>query len=150
MRAFWLLVHFVGFTLWIGGGLATMVTGVAAKSFTPAERLAAYRAIGRVQRLLIAPGAVFAVVSGFVLIMPLMAAGGLGPKLHVMMSAGVVGAIFSLFFSLPTANRLARLTLDPRGELPEAFAGLRKRQAIVATIAGALAIVALVAGTVMS
>lgn len=66
-----------------------------------------------------------------------------------MVTAGMLGAIFSLFFSLPTATRMAQLTLDPRGELPEAFAGLRKRQAIVATIAGGLGIVALIAAAVM-
>ena len=31
MRGFWLLVHVLGFTLWLGGGIATMVAGVTAK-----------------------------------------------------------------------------------------------------------------------
>ena len=150
MHGFWLLVHFVGFTLWLGGGLATMIAGVTAKRFAPAERLAVYRVTGRIQRLLIAPGSLFVVISGVVLIMPLVAGGGgLTPRLHVMVTAGFLGALVSLFFSFPTATRMAQLTVDARGELPEAFAGLRKRQAIVATIAGALGIVALIAGTVV-
>jgi len=149
MRGFWFLVHFVGFTLWLGGGIASMVAGVTAKSFAPAERLAVYRAVGRIHRLLVAPGALFVVISGMVLLVPLMRAGAMPPSLNAMMGAGLLGAIVALFFSVPTAGRLSRLTVDARGELPEAFAGLRKKQAIVATIAGALAIVALVAGTVV-
>lgn len=78
MRGFWLLVHFVGFTLWLGGGLATMIAGVTAKRFAPAERLAVYRVTGRIQRLLIAPGSLFVVISGVVLIMPLVTGGGGG------------------------------------------------------------------------
>ena len=149
MRGFWLLVHFVGFTLWLGGGIASMVAGVTAKRFAPAERLAVYRTIGRIHRLLVAPGALFVVISGMVLLMPLMKAGGMAPALNTMMAAGLLGAIVALFFSVPTAGRLSRLTVDARGELPEPFAGLRKRQAIVATIAGALGIVALIAGAMV-
>ena len=39
MRGFWLLVHVLGFTLWLGGGIATMVAGVTAKRMGAAERL---------------------------------------------------------------------------------------------------------------
>ena len=41
MRGFWLLVHVLGFTLWLGAGIATMIAGLTAKRFAPAERLAA-------------------------------------------------------------------------------------------------------------
>ncbi len=51
MRGFWLLVHVLGFTLWLGGGIATMVAGVAAKRMGTAERLTAYKLIGAVQRI---------------------------------------------------------------------------------------------------
>ncbi len=57
MRGVWVLVHVLGFTLWLGGGIATMVAGVTAKRMAPAERLAGYKLIGAVQRLLVAPGA---------------------------------------------------------------------------------------------
>src|SRR2546430_10417415 len=50
-HGFWLLVHVLGFTLWLGGGIATMVAGVTAKRFAPAERLRAYQLIGAIQRL---------------------------------------------------------------------------------------------------
>src|SRR5438067_345766 len=56
MRGFWVLVHVLGFTLWLGGGIATMVAGVSAKSFAPAERLSAYKLIGAIQRILVGTG----------------------------------------------------------------------------------------------
>jgi len=33
MRGFWLFVHVLGFTAWLGGGLAVMLSGITAKSF---------------------------------------------------------------------------------------------------------------------
>jgi len=57
MRGFWLLVHVLGFTLWLGGGIATMVAGITAKRLGTGERLTAYKIIGAVQRLLVAPAA---------------------------------------------------------------------------------------------
>src|SRR3989449_1845530 len=72
MRGFWLLVHVLGFTLWLGGGIATMVAGVSAKSFAPAERLSAYKLIGAIQRILVGPGAMAVLLSGLVLSMPYM------------------------------------------------------------------------------
>src|SRR2546428_11512203 len=55
----------------------------------------------------------------------------------LMMAAGILGAIGAVAISVPTAAKLARLEPDARGELPEAFQGLRKRQILAATIAGA-------------
>ncbi len=55
MRGVWLLVHVLGFTLWLGGGIATMVAGVTAKRLGPAERLSAYKLIGPIQRPLGGP-----------------------------------------------------------------------------------------------
>ena len=66
MRGFWVLVHVLGFTLWLGGGIATMVAGVSAKSFAPAERLSAYKLIGAIQRILVGPGAMAVLLSGLV------------------------------------------------------------------------------------
>jgi hypothetical protein len=152
MRGFWLLVHFLGFVLWIGGGMATMVAGVAAKRMAVAERLRVYRATSAVQRLLVGPGAAGVVISGVMLLLggPYMheQSGVMPAWLSVMMGAGILGALVAIIVSVPTANRLGRLDPDARGEMPEAFAALRKRQAIFATIAGMLALVALFAGTV--
>jgi hypothetical protein len=148
MRGFWLLVHFMGFTLWLGGGVATMVAGVTAKVFEPAERLAAYRVSSRIHSILVAPGAILVVISGLVLAQPFMRGEGMTGGLLTMMTAGALGAVVAIFFSVPTAQRLGRLELDPRGELPESFFELRKRQIVVASIAGGLGILAMLGGTV--
>jgi hypothetical protein len=147
MRGFWLLVHVLGFTLWLGGGLATMVAGVSAKRMGPAERLAGYKLIGAVQRVLVAPGALGVVLSGLILSMPYMKQGDVPAWLGLMMIAGIAGAIAAVAISVPTAAKLARLELDARGELPEAFHRLRKRQILAATIAGSLGLVAMFAVT---
>ncbi|MGH7569494.1 MAG: hypothetical protein ACREL9_11130 [Gemmatimonadales bacterium] len=149
MRGFWLLVHFLGFTLWLGGGIATMVAGISAKGFAPAERLAVYRVIGRIQRLLVGPGAIGVVVGGIALSMPYMRSGAMPEWLVLMTVAGLLAALLAVGLSVPTAARLARLELDPRGDLPESFAGLRKRQVVVASIAGGLGLVAMFAATIL-
>jgi hypothetical protein len=149
MRGFWLLVHVLGFTLWLGGGLATMVAGVTAKGFAPAERLKAYKLISAIQRLLVGPGAGAVVVAGVMLLLtgPRMQSGEMPGWLTLMMAAGILGAIAAVGVSVPTAARLGRLEVDARGELPEAFLGLRKRQSLAATIAGSLGLIALFAAT---
>jgi hypothetical protein len=148
MRGFWLFVHISGFIFWLGGGIATMVAGISAKSFAPAERLAVYRVISAVQRILVGTGAAAVILSGFLLSMAFMSSGIVPGWLMLMMTAGLVGAIAALAISVPTAARLGRLELDPRGDLPEAFHKLRKRQIFAASVAGGLGIVALLATTI--
>src|SRR5256886_16435742 len=111
MRGFWLLVHVLGFTLWLGGGIATMVAGLSAKSFAPAERLSAYRLIGAIQRILVGPGAMAVLLSGLVLSMPYMKHGAVPGWMGVMMIAGILGAFGAVTISVPTAAKLARLEI---------------------------------------
>ncbi|MGH7700279.1 MAG: hypothetical protein ACREMJ_07160 [Gemmatimonadales bacterium] len=146
MRGLWLFVHFIGFTLWLGAGMGAMAAGVTAKRFAPGDRLAVYRALGALHRFCVFPGALFTIVSGFALLGPFMGAGMTG-GLTLMMLAGTIGGLVAAFGSVPTAMQLARLELDARGELPESFQGLRKRQVIVATIAGGLGLIALAGAT---
>lgn len=148
MRGFWLFVHLSGFTLWLGGGIATMVAGIAAKGFPPAERLAVYRVNSAVQRILVGTGAAAVILSGFMLSLAYMSTGLVPGWLALMMMAGLIGGAGALGISVPTAARLGRLELDPRGELPEAFHKLRKRQIFAASIAGGLGILALLAATI--
>jgi hypothetical protein len=144
----WLFLHFMGFAAWLGGGLAMMLAGITAKHFPPEERLAVYRATSVVARNLIGPGALLVLLSGFVLSVPFFQAPMPG-WLMAMQGLGLIGAVIAIGIVTPTAARMGRLQLDPRGELPESFAGLRKRQAIFATAAGVFALLALLAGTVM-
>ncbi len=149
MRGFWMLVHVLGFTLWLGGGIATMVAGVSAKRLGTRERLAAYKLIGAVQRLLVGPGALAVVLSGIILIMTgsLMKQGAVPPWMGLMMGSGILGAIVAVAISVPTAAKLARLEPEPTGELPAAFHGLRKLQIVAATVAGTLGLIAMFAAT---
>jgi hypothetical protein len=149
MHGFWLLMHILGYTLWLGGGIATMVAGITAKGFAPDQRLAAYRLTSAVQRILVGPGVVAVTLSGLVLSMRFMKLGAVPGWMMLMMLTGFVGALIALGVSVPTAARLGRLQLDPRGELPESFAALRRRQVVSASIAGGMGLVALLAGTVL-
>ena len=147
MKGFWLFVHMIGFVAWLGGGLAVMLSGITAKYFPPDHRLAVYRVMSVLSRNLIGPGAVLVVVSGFVLSVPFFKSATVPTWLLSMQALGLLGAIVVIGVVTPTAARLGRLELDPRGELPESFAGLRRRQAIFATLAGIFALLALISGT---
>jgi len=149
MRGVWLFLHFMGFAAWLGGGLAMMLAGITAKHFAPEERLAVYRATSVVARNLIGPGALLVLVSGFILSIPFFQTAAVPGWLLVMQAVGLIGAVIAIGIVTPTAARMGRLELDPRGELPESFAGLRKRQVVFATVAGVFALLALLAGTVM-
>ena len=147
MRGLWLLVHVLGFTLWLGGGIATMVAGVTAKRLRTAERLSAYKLIGAIQRILVGPGALAVVLSGLVLAQSYMKSGVVPAWLGIMMVSGILGAIGAVAISVPTAAKLARLEPPPGGQLPEAFHRLRQRQILAATIAGTFGLIALFAAT---
>jgi hypothetical protein len=149
MRGVWVLVHVLGYVLWLGGGLATMVLGVAAKQFAPDHRLSAYRLTSAIQRVLLGPGAVAVVLSGILLSMPYMKEGTVPGWLMLMMTSGILGALIAMGVTVPTAARLGRLQADPRGDVPEIFSGLRTRLVIAGSISGGLGLVALVAGTLL-
>ena len=148
MSGIWLFLHVIGVVAWLGGGLAVMLSGITAKHFPPDQRLAVYRIMAVVTRNLVGTGAVLVVVSGFVLSVPYFKGATVPTWLMAMQLLGFMGAIVAIAIVVPTAARLGRLDLDPRGELPESFAGLRRRQAIFATLAGVFALLALLAGTV--
>jgi hypothetical protein len=121
---------------------------VTAKRLGTVERLTAYKIIGAVQRILVAPGAIAVVLSGFILALVYMPSGQVPPPwLGTMMGAGFLGALGAVAISVPTAAKLARLEPGPGGQLPEAFQRLRKRQILAASIAGALGLVAMFAVT---
>lgn len=147
MRGLWLFIHVIGFTAWLGGGLAVMLSGITAKNFPPDHRLAAYRIMSVVMRNLVGTGAVLVVVSGFVLSVPYFRGATVPTWLMAMQVFGFLGALVAIAIAVPTAARLGRLDLDPRGELPESFAGLRRKQAIFSTLAGVFALLALLSGT---
>src|SRR3989442_10455178 len=120
MRGLWLFIHVIGFTLWLGGGIATMVAGVTAKRFAAGERLAGYKLIGAIQRLLVAPGALAVVLRGFALAGPYIKQGAVPGWMGLMMGSDLLGAIAALVVRPPAAGQLAALQADMCAELTPA------------------------------
>lgn len=147
----WYFLHLLGFTLWIGAGLASMLLGIGARQ-EPREALGAVvRGQAAIHRLLIAPGVLLTVLSGLILTFSVSGRLNILPGfslwLTVMQGAGLVGALLALFISVPTAARLGRI--DPVGPHAAYFDELRARQRIAGSVAGVFALVALVAGAMM-
>jgi hypothetical protein len=150
MIKLWLFLHLLGFTLWLGGAIAAMIMGIAAKREDRHGLGAVVRAQGSLMKMAIAPGAILAVLSGLILTFQLR--GGDLPSFNLwlvlMQGAGLVAALLTLLISLPTAAKLSRL--DPLGEAAGYFDELRQRQRIVASISGTFGLIALFAGAMLS
>jgi hypothetical protein len=147
----WLFLHFLGFVLWIGGAVASMVAGASARSEGRAGLGVAVRAQAAMQKVLIAPGALLTVLSGLILTFRVTARTGelvgFNSWLVLMQATGIIGALVALLISLPTASKLARL--DPAGPHAAYFDELRTRQKVTSSIAGVLALVALAGGVMV-
>jgi hypothetical protein len=148
----WVFLHIIGFTLWIGGGLASMVAGIVSRGEERAGLGAVVRAQAAVQRMLVAPGALLTVLSGVMLTFAMTSLrggeAGFSFWLVSMQGAGVVGALIVLLVGLPTSAKLARL--DPQGPNAGYFDELRQRQRITSSIAGVFALAALVGGAMVA
>jgi uncharacterized membrane protein len=146
----WLFLHLLGFTMWLGGAIASMVVGIAAGAEERSGLGAVVRAQSKLTKAAIAPGSLLTVLSGLVLTFQLSGGdfAGFSLWLVIMQGAGLVAALITLLIALPTATRLGRL--DPTGEAARYFDELRARQRIVASIAGALGLVALFAGAMLN
>jgi hypothetical protein len=148
----WLFLHIVGFTLWIGGGLAAMVAGIVSKGEDRGRLGAVVRVQAAMHRILVAPGALLAVLSGLMLTFTVTSLrggeAGFNFWLVLMQGTGLVGALIVLMVGLPTAAKLARL--DPEGPNAAYFDELRQRQRIVGGVAGVFALAALVGGAMLA
>jgi hypothetical protein len=148
----WLFLHILGFTLWIGGALAAMVAGVAGRREDRAGLGTVARTQAAVQKILVAPGALLAVLSGLMLTFAMTSLrggeAGFNLWLVLMQGAGLVGALLVLMVGLPTAAKLARL--DPEGPGAAYFDELRQRQRVVGSVAGVFALAALVGGAMLA
>jgi hypothetical protein len=148
----WVFLHIVGFTLWIGGALASMVAGIVSQGEERARLGAVVRAQAAVQKVLVAPGALLTVFSGLMLTFAVTSLRGGAPGFSIwlvlMQGAGVVGALIVLMVGLPTSSKLARI--DPLGQNAAYFDELRQRQRVTSSIAGVFAIAALVGGAMVA
>jgi hypothetical protein len=145
----WLFLHLLGFTLWVGGGIAGMIMGIAAKRENRDSLGAVVRGQASLMKAAIAPGAIVAVLSGLILTFQLSSdLPGFNIWLVIMQGAGLIAALLTLLISLPTAAKLSRV--DPVGEAAGYFDELRQRQRIVGSISGTLGLVALFAGAMLT
>jgi hypothetical protein len=149
---FWVFLHIIGYTMWIGGGLSSMVAGIVSKGEERARLGAVVRAQAGVQKVLVAPGALLTVLSGLMLtfVMTSLRGGetGFSVYLVLMQGAGLVGALIVLLVGLPTASKLARI--DPQGPNAAYFDELRRRQRVTSSIAGVFALAALLGGAMLA
>ena len=144
MTRFAYLFHIVGFVLWLGGGLASMLIGIRGRREERAVQGAVARLQAALHRSLVIPGALLTVFSGGYLSGPVMRAGAPSAWLIIMQIAGVVAALLVFFVSGPTSVRLARI--QPVGETGALFDAVRKKLAVAGSIAGTLGLLSLVAG----
>lgn len=145
MNRLWLFLHLIGFTIWIGGGLAAMVAGIAARDEDRASLGAVVRSQAAIHRMLMLPGAALTVLSGLVLTFRVTGAyAGVNTWLVVMQGTGILAALIVLMVGIPTMARIARI--DPTGPHAAAFDDLRSRHRVVASVSGLLALIALLAG----
>jgi hypothetical protein len=144
----WLFLHLLGFTMWLGGGLAAMFVGIAAKREDRRGLGAVVRAQAALYKTLIGPGALLAVLSGLILTLSVgYTPDGMSVWLMVMQAAGLIAALLVLFLAVPTASRLSRL--DPEGPNAPFFDALRNRLKVIGMIAGTLGLIALLAGAML-
>jgi hypothetical protein len=145
----WLFLHLLGFTLWLGGAIAAMIIGIAAKREDRHGIGAVVRAQASLMKVAIAPGSLLAVLSGLILTFQISGSDlpGFSIWLMLMQGAGLVAALLTLLIALPTATKLSRL--EAVGETARYFDELRQRQRIVGSISGTLGLVALFAGAML-
>jgi hypothetical protein len=145
----WLFLHLLGFTMWLGGAIASMIMGIAAKGEERSGLGSVVRAQSVLTKVAIAPGSLLTVLSGLILTFQLSGGdfAGFSIWLVIMQGAGLIAALMTLLIALPTATRLGRL--DPTGDAARYFDELRARQRIVASIAGMFGLVALFAGAML-
>jgi branched-subunit amino acid ABC-type transport system permease component len=119
MTAIWAFLHEVGFLLWLGGGLAAIVSLGALSRLDPPGLGGVTRVIVALHRWLLGPGVLITTASGLFLAFGMyriegVAEGGLstsGTWVLVMIVSGLLAAIIAIVAVLPDASHLARL--DP-------------------------------------
>jgi len=140
------VLHFVGFVAWLGGGLGAMVAGIVLRRLDRSLWGGVADVQAALYRILIGPGSMLTVVSGFALTMQHYGTMSLsvGPWLGMMQLCGICGAIATLLGAMPAAMRLGRL--EPTGPTAAAFDVARGRLIRFGIIGGVFSTLALLAG----
>ena len=146
-----LFLHWTGFSVWLGAQLVFMVFGPAAKRMPLESWANTWVTLGKVQRVLIAPAAATATVTGIALTMRAAKSQALDfgqAWLMVMQTAGLVAGILALVVVTPLVNKMARLAVRSleKGQQDPMAERVRSRLALVASVTGALILVAVFFG----
>ena len=144
MKALWYFIHMYGQVAWLGGALAAMTLSLAAKREAPELMGVAVRLQGAIYRVLVGPGALLNVVSGFLLTLQMysaVTAVGLSHWLMAMQGLGIIAALIALVHTVPTSAKLARL--EPVGPTAVAFKAIRKRMILSGMTSSLLGMLAL-------
>lgn len=146
MNSTWRLIHYIAFVVWIGGALGVLMADITMKKLDRSLWGGVADVQSALFRLLVAPGSIITLASGFVLTMQMYGAlsGQSRPWMGMMQGMGLLGTLITLLGAMPAAAKLARL--EPLGETAAAFDAARARLWITGMIGGFFSFLALVAG----
>ena len=144
MSTFLRFLHGAGYSVWLGAQLTFLVWVPVSKGVALEPWAHVWKTLAKLQRWVVAPAAVVATLTGFVLTMQL------GDRPHDaalvgMMVCGVLAAIVGLALVAPLANRMgwvAEQSLADGERAPEAEP-LRRRLAVAGTVTGLLILAAI-------
>lgn len=125
-------LHMLGIGLWLGGGAVAVLVNTLEAKTSPTARAAVDEMLGKVYAWVVGPGAITAVAAGVALTM-MAASQGYGarlghPPIAAMQGIGLVAATIEIFVSLPTSQRLARISALSEGAESSATARLYRRR----------------------
>lgn len=146
MTGLWRTLHYLSFVAWIGGALAAMLAGLTMRRLDRGLWGGVAEVQGAIYRAMVGPGAMVNIATGLLLTFKLYGqmSGQVGSWMGTMQATGMLAALVTLLGSMPAAGRLSRL--EPLGETAAAFDAARQRLAVTGSIAGTLALLALLAG----
>ncbi len=118
----------LGIGLWLGGGAVAVLVNTLEAETSPAARAAVDEMLGKVYAWVVGPGAIAAVASGVALTM-MAASQGYGsrlgdPSVAAMQGMGLLAGVIEILVSLPTSQRLARISALSEGAESSATARL--------------------------
>ena len=150
MFGFLLFLHVATFSVWLGASLTFMVWGPAVRNASVEVWANSWLTLSRVQRFFVAPSCLIATLTGIVLTLQLVQrqSGTESFNLMAMQLLGLASALLTLGLATPLANRMGTLaarSLEKAARDPLAEA-VRRRLALVGSIAGSLLILAIYFG----
>jgi hypothetical protein len=146
-----LFLHVTSYSVWLGASLTFMLWGPASRRASLEVWAHSWMVLSTIQRVVVAPACLVATVTGVYLTMALVQSHfdmGSAVWLMVMQSFGLLAALLTLAIATPLVNRmglLAARSLEKGVREPSAEA-VRRRLALVGSIAGALIVVSIYFG----